>query len=139
MIEARKSLRASATAWVRRESHGRENEQPIEDQFHGKVDGIDDAEESRNPADEKENNAKENALARAARPGFVSPRNHLKTGPRIIFPVHPGDGEKVGQLPEEEDGKETPRAGIQPPAGGRPADHRRQRSWDRAHQGVGRC
>ncbi len=65
--------------------------------------------------------------------------DHLKASPRIIFAVHPGDGEEVRQLPEEKDGKETPGAGIQPPAGGRPADHRRQRSWNGAHQGVGRA
>ena len=139
MIEARKSLRASATRLGAQESHGRENEQSIEDQFHGEVNRIDDAEERRNPADEQENDAKENALAGAARAGFVVPRDHLKAGPRIIFAIHPGDGEKVRQLPEEKDGEETPRAGIEPPAGRRPADHGWQRARESRPPGCWSC
>ena len=80
--------------------------------------------------------AEKNGLAGAADASFVVARQHPKSGPLVIVAVHPGDGEEMRHLPDENDREKSPGAEIERIASGRPADQRRERARNRADQSV---
>jgi len=58
----------------------------------------------------------------------IHQRQHLEAGPRVIVPVHPGNGKKMRQLPEGQDGEQGPAFTAHFAARGRPAHQGRERA-----------
>ena len=52
--------------------------------------------------------AVEHDLPRRHRPFRVQERQHLKTGPLVIFLMKPGDRQKMGKLPQEDNPEKEP-------------------------------
>ncbi len=77
-------------------------------------------------------------LANGGAPVVVAARQHLQTRAGVILAVHPGDGEQVGELPEEQDGVKHPSLPTQAVADGSPADQRRHGARKRSDPGAKR-
>src|SRR3954469_21358547 len=103
---------------VFQKSHRNENEEAVQEKLRRQIIVIHDFEKRGRAGNEKKEDAEEHALACTPGAAVVALRNHLETGPRVIFAIHPRDGEKVRHLPEEEDRKQTPGADLDMPGRG---------------------
>src|SRR5207244_5796227 len=103
---------------------------------NAKIDKISNPKKSRQTCYHQEQDAEKNALAGATFAAAVIARNHAETRPRIIFAVHPSDGEEMRQLPQKNYRKQTPCPRADTSAHSRPADHRWTCARNCADRGV---
>src|SRR5581483_11837013 len=88
--------------------HGNSNKQTAQYQFDGEIRECDDSDKCRQTSQNQEQNTKKHALTGAAFTAEVIARNHAKTRSRIVFAVHPCNGEEMRQLPKHKNYKKTP-------------------------------
>ena len=102
-------------------------EERAEHQGAEEVDAAGQPDERRQQADREERQAAGHDLPLGAAAVGIDHRQHPDAGARVVVAVEPRDGERVRQLPEEQDPEEHPgpdaqltaRAATQPATGGR--------------------
>src|SRR5208282_1824329 len=75
-------------------------------------------------------------VAERGAPGGIHDREHANAGAGVILAVDPGNGEEMGELPEEKNREENPRGTADGVAGRSPADERGDSARERAHKGA---
>ena len=83
--------------------------------------GGDAREQAGDEADRQQGARVERGLLERAGTLFVAHGQHPHAGPPIVLPVEPGEGQEVGQLPEEQDPEQDPHLGSERPARRGPA------------------
>src|SRR5205823_12745522 len=95
----------------------------------------DDSNKCRQASQDEEQNTEKHTLTGAALAAEVIARNHAETRSRIVFAVHPGNGEEMRQLPLQKNYEKAARGCVDYSSSCCPADH--WRCWARGRRPAG--
>src|SRR5262245_3709050 len=117
-----------------REAESGDRESHTEDDRPRGVDAAREARGDRGEAHQQEGEAVDDGLASREPTLAIEDREHRESRAGVVVAVDPGDGQEVGDLPEEEDREEHKGPAVERVARRRPADHGGKGSGHRAHE-----
>src|ERR1035438_2167047 len=120
---------------LERDTYTRIQEPQAQQQSSYHIDAAGHPEDAGEQADRNERHAEQHDLARGGAAIGLDDREHEDASAGVVLFVHPGDGVKVGELPEEEDSEEHPGFAGYDAGGGGETDHGRHGAGDGADGG----